>query len=146
MWLFFSIFFSFMALTQIEKKRHFNICKKFSEAQAFFHKQRYFSIQPQCCSIFSWIKLQMLLRCCLINVSIFILRHFLYFLYLCPYLDLDLFLSHLCDLFFIFVFILTMINHIIPSKQGHLFCFRILWIFHITFGWWLAKVQSKGFA
>ena len=104
------------------------------------------SIQPQCCLIFSWIKLQKSLRCCLINVSIFILRHFLYFLYLCPYLDLGLFLSYLCDLFFIFVFILTMINHIIPSKQGHLFCFRVLWIFHIIFGWRLAKVQSKGVA
>ena len=142
----FLYFLQFYGTHTNRKKRHFNICIKFSEAQAFFYKQHYFSIQPQCCLIFSWIKLQMSLRCCLINVSIFILRHFLYFLYLCPYLDLDLFLSYLCGLFFIFVFILTMINHIIPSKQGHLFCFRVLWIFHIIFGWRLAKVQSKGVA
>ena len=34
----------------------------------------------------------MLLRCCLI-------RHFLYWLYLCPCLDLGLFMSHLCDMY-----------------------------------------------
>ena len=57
----------------------------------FFHKQRFFSTQPQCCSTFLWIELQMLLRCCLIHISIIILRHFLYLLYLCPWLDIGLF-------------------------------------------------------
>ena len=57
----------------------------------FFHMQRFFSTQPQCCSTFLWIELQMLLRCCLIHISIIILRHFLYLLYLCPWLDIGLF-------------------------------------------------------
>ena len=32
----------------------------------FFHKQRFFLSQAQCCLTFSWIELQMLLRSCLI--------------------------------------------------------------------------------
>ena len=79
----------------------------------FFYKQCLFSTQPQCCLTFSWIELQMLLRCCLIHISIIILRHLLYLLYLCPCLDLGLFMSCLCDLFFFFTFISIMVNRII---------------------------------
>ena len=61
-------------------------------AQNFF-KQCFISTHPQCCFTFSWIDLQMLLRCCLIHVSITILRQFLRFLYLC--LCLRLFLPYL---------------------------------------------------
>ena len=35
---------------------------------AFFYKQRFFSTQPQCCLIFSWIEPQMLLGCWLIHI------------------------------------------------------------------------------
>ena len=63
----------------------------------------------------------MLLRCCLIHISIIILRHFLYLLYLCSCLDLGLFMSYLCDLFFIFIFIFIIIDHIISWIQTHLF-------------------------
>ena len=38
----------------------------------FFYKQRFFSTHTQCCSTFSWIELQMLLRCCLIHITIII--------------------------------------------------------------------------
>ena len=48
----------------------------------------------------------MLLRCCLIHISIVKLRYFLYLLYLCPCLDLCLFMSYLCDLSFIFIFVM----------------------------------------
>ena len=54
----------------------------------------------------------MLLRSCLIHISI-ILRHFLYLLYLCPCLELGLFMSHMYDLFFVFIFIFIAINHVI---------------------------------
>ena len=57
---------------------------------------------------FSWIELQMFLRCCWLRISITMLLHLLY---LCPFLDLGLFMPYLYDLFFIFTFI--MINHII---------------------------------
>ena len=69
-----------------------------------------FLTQPQCCLSFPWIELQVLLRCCLIRISIIILRHFLYLLYLWPCLDLGLFMLYLCDLFVVFIFILIMIN------------------------------------
>ena len=38
------------------------------------------------------------------------LRRFLSLLYLCPCLDLGLFMSYLCDIFFIFIFIFILIN------------------------------------
>ena len=79
---------------------------------AFFIKlriQRFISTQPQCCLTFSWIDLQMLLRCCLIHVSIILLRKILHLLYLPPWLNLGLFMSYLCDLFFIFIFNFIMI-------------------------------------
>ena len=62
-----------------------------------FCKQHFFSIQPQCCLTFSRIKLQTLLKCCLIHTSIIILRHYLYLLYLCLCLDPGLFMLYLCN-------------------------------------------------
>ena len=76
-----------------------------------------FSTQPQCWLTFSWIELQMLLRC-LIHINYIIVRRSLYLLYLCPCQVLGLFMSWLCDLFFIFVFIFIMINRIISWIQN----------------------------
>ena len=44
----------------------------------FFYKKHFFSIQPQCCLNFSWIVLQVLLRCYLLHISITILRHLIF--------------------------------------------------------------------
>ena len=63
----------------------------------------------------------MLLRCSLIHITIIILRHFLDLLCLYACLDVGLLISCLCDLFFIFIFISIMINHIISWIQKHLF-------------------------
>ena len=52
-------------------------------------------------------------------------RHFLHLPYLCPCLDLGLFMSYLCDLFNIFIFIFIMINRMISWIERHLF----FWIF-----------------
>ena len=38
-----------------------------------FYKQRFFPTQLQCCLTFSWIQLQILLKCCLLHISIFLL-------------------------------------------------------------------------
>ena len=101
-----------------------------------FYKQRFFSTQPRCCSIFLWIEFQMLLRFCLIHKSIVILRLFLYLLYLCPCLDQSLYMSHLCDLFFIFIFISIKVTFNLINTDIHVFClfFRIR-ICPIIFGW-----------
>ena len=94
------------------------------QLHGFFYKQRFFSTEPQCCLTFSWIELQMLLSCCLIHISIITVRHFLYLLNLCWCLHLGLFMSYLCDLFFIFIFIFIVINCIISWIQTHFFfCF-----------------------
>ena len=132
--------------------------------RSFSYKQRFFSSQSQCCLTFSWIEIQMLLKCCLnlswrrslsyrkqsidllcismdwflykgtcfmkelIHISIIILRDFFYLLYMCPCLDQGLFMSYVCDLFFIFIFIFIMINQIILWINTRLlFClfFRI---------------------
>ena len=62
----------------------------------------FISSKPQCCLTFPWIDLEMLLMCCLIHMSVVIMRYFLYLLYLYPCLDLSLFLWYLCDLLFHF--------------------------------------------
>ena len=93
--------------SKVTKQRLHCDCFSFTR---FFYKQHFFSTQPQSCLTLSWIELQMLLRCCLIHISIIMLGHFLYLLYLCPCLDLcrflDLFMSYLYDLLFIFIFII----------------------------------------
>ena len=69
----------------------------------------------------------MLLRCCLISISIIIPRHFLYFvdlLWTC--LGLGLLMSYLCDLFSNFIFIFIITGHIISLKQTHLFFEHLL--------------------
>ena len=80
------------------------------DIHAFFYKQHVFSTHPQCCLTVSWIDLQMLLRCCLIHISIIIQGYILYLVYLCPFLCLGLFMLYLCDLFFYFSLIFIVIN------------------------------------
>ena len=41
-------------------------------------------VYSKCCITFSWIELQILLSCCLININIVILRYFSYLVCLCP--------------------------------------------------------------
>ena len=87
------------------------VCESFLLRQStrFFYEQLFFSTKRQCCLTFSLTELQMLPRCCLLHKSIIILRHFLYLLYLCPCLEQGLFMSYLCGLFFIFIFIFNRI-------------------------------------
>ena len=95
----------------------------------FFYKQQFFFTAPRCCFIISWIELQMLIRCCLI-------QHFIYLLCLSPCIYLGLFmLNLLCDLFFIFISIFIMINLIISWKQTYLFFCLLFRICPIIFGW-----------
>ena len=77
----------------------------------WFKLEHFFSTQRQCCLTFSWIELQMLLRSCLIHMSIIILRHVLYWLYLHPW-SISPFMLY-CDLLFFFIFIFIMINLIV---------------------------------
>ena len=58
----------------------------------FFKRKPFFSTQPQYCLTFAWTEFQILLSCCLIHISMIILRHFLYSLYLRLSLDLGLFM------------------------------------------------------
>ena len=63
-----------------------------------FYKQRVFSTQLQCCSTFSWIELQMLLRCCLIYISIIILTSKVLYIYYIVFVSssrICLFMSYL---------------------------------------------------
>ena len=63
----------------------------------------------------------MFLRCCLLHITIIIMRRILYLEHLFPRLGLVLFMSYLCDLFFIFSISFIITNHIISSKQSNLF-------------------------
>ena len=112
---------------------------RFINKYTFFYKQRFSSTQPQCCLTFSRIELQMLLRCCLIHVRIIIVIHFLYLLYLCPCLDLGLFMSYLCDLFFIFIFIFIKINRIVSWIQTYLF----FCLFDVSYYFWMITCMKN---
>ena len=113
----------------------FHHVKLLLHIHAFFYKQRVFSTQSQCCLTLSWIELQMLFRCCLINKGIIIVRHIIHLLYLRPCLHLGLFMLYLCDLFFIFIVIFIMFNRIISWIQTHLFFSLLFRMCPITFGW-----------
>ena len=65
----------------------------------FFYKQCFFSFSLSVAKLFH----ELSFKCCLGVKIIIILRHFLYLIYLCPCLDLSLFVSYLCDLLFIFI-------------------------------------------
>ena len=82
---------AFWIIMALKKNQNQNTC--------LFYKQCFFSTQPQCYLTLSWIQLQMLPKCWLVHMSIIIVRRFLYLLYLCPYLDLGLFMLYLSDLF-----------------------------------------------
>ena len=68
----------------------------------------------------------MLLSCCLIHITIIIVRHILYLVYLHPCLSLCLFMSYLCHLFFIFSLIFIVIEYITSFKQTYLFFIHFL--------------------
>ena len=56
-------------------------------------------------------------RCCVIQISIMLLRLFLYLLYLCSCRGIGLIMSYLSDLLFTFISIFIMINRIISKKK-----------------------------
>ena len=91
-----------------------------------------FSAQLQCCLTTSWTELHMLLRHCLIHITIIILIHIFYSILFCPCQGLDLFTSYLCDLLFIINLIFIVINHITSLKQTHLFFVYFLG-YHLLF-------------
>ena len=77
-----------------------------------FVRQRFFSAQPYCF---------------LTLLNTYKQHHTetsFYIYYVCPCLDLDLFMSYLCDLFFFFIFIFVMTCHIISRKHTRLSFFR----------------------
>ena len=91
----------------------------------YFYKQRFFFNSASVLLNFSWIDLQILLRCYLIHITIIILRH-IHLVYLCPCLGLGLFTPYLCDVVFIFSLIFIVINQIISFKQTYLFFVQFL--------------------
>ena len=80
----------------------------------------FFSTQSQFWLTFSWIELQILLSCCLIRISIVILRQIFYLVNWCPCLGLGPYISSICDLFFIFSLKFIVINHITSFTQTYL--------------------------
>ena len=123
----------------------------FKIIHAFFISNAFFSTHPQCFLTISWIQLQILLRCCLIHIIIIILRQTLYFLYLCPCLSLRLFMSYLCNLFFISSLILIVINHMYNVIKTHALAFCTFFVRMITWmkkenNFQIVKVQAQGVA
>ena len=111
--------------------------------RAFFYKQRFFTIQPQCCLTFSWIEAQMLLRCCLIHKSIIILWNFLYLLYLCPFLDLGLFMLYYV-IYFSFSFSFS-VWLFVEDHERRRICSSAYFLEYFLFFWtltWMKNVNN----
>ena len=87
----------------------------------YFFITKVFLTQPQSYRTFPWVQLQTLRRGCLLQITIFILRHTSYLVHLHPCLGLVLFMLRLCDPFFIFSLIFITINHTTSLKQTNLF-------------------------
>ena len=64
----------------------------------------------------------------LLHTTTIILGHILYLVYFCPYLTLGLFLSHLCDLLFIFSLIFIVIKHLTSLKLVSLLEYLLLFL------------------
>ena len=60
------------AFTPTAKGRLLEVPTKYT----LFYKERFFSTQPQCCLTFAMNLASNVARCCLIHISIMILRHF----------------------------------------------------------------------
>ena len=101
-----------------------------------FHSFKWVKTLPQIllCSFLNTFT-QMLLWCCLIHITIIILRNVLYLVYLRLYLGVGLFMSYLLDAFFIFRLVFIIMNHIISLKQASLFFADFLKISPLTFRW-----------
>ena len=86
-----------------------------------FYKRHFFTTQLRCFLTFTWMELQILLRCCLIHIIISVLRNILYLVYSCPCLGLVQFVLYFCDLYFFFILMFIIMNYITSLKQEHLF-------------------------
>ena len=125
---------------QAGTNQHHEISSYIFVKHTLFYKQRFFLTQPQCCLTFSCIELQMLLRCCLIHITINIPRHISYLVHVCPCLGLGMFMSYLCDLFFISSLLFVVINHINHSNR----CICFLYIFqNIPYYLWMIMCLKK---
>ena len=99
------------------------------------------SNKPPCFLSFSKIDLTMLISCCLINISIIILRKFLYLVHLSACVSPGLFLSNLCDLISLSIFVFIIINHINSFKQICFFCNMLYYFWMIM---WM-KIKNNFF-
>ena len=95
----------------------------------FFYKQHFFSTQPQCCLTFSWFGFQVLLRCCLVHISIIIISRPIFTI-----VSMSRCRSiYVVSMWSFFIFII--INCIISWIQIHLFFCLFYRICSIIFGW-----------
>ena len=85
----------------------------------------------------------MLLRCCLIHKSIIILWHFLYLLYLCPFLDLGLFMLYYV-IYFSFSFSFS-VWLFVEDHERRRICSSAYFLEYFLFFWtltWMKNVNN----
>ena len=114
----------------------------------YFISNAFFSTQHQCWLTFSWIVLQIWLRCCLIHILIILIQFFIFsiFLSMCR----SIYFVSTWFIFFIYIPIVIIMNHIISLNQTHLFFAHFLDDYFLMITWMkkenkvqIAKVQPQ---
>ena len=117
----------------------------------FFYKQCFFSTHPQCCLAFSWIELQMLLRCWLIHLTN--IKHFIFSIFVSMSRPSSIYVVHMWSIFYFFSLVFIIINNLI--KKTHLFFVYFVRLSPTIFGQYCikkannfqkSKVQPQGVA
>ena len=107
--------------------------------QAFIYTQRLFSTQPQCCLTFRGIELQMLLRCYLIHITIFI--HFIFSIFVSIF-QAQVYLCRFLVICFSFSVSFSLSLNLYFVKTGALPC--LLYIFqNISCHFWMTTRTKK---
>ena len=90
LWVVFCVMISWANGQKYENLLQFNF-------KRFFYKQRFFSTHPQWCLDLSWIDLQMLLRCCLIHITI--IMHFIFSIFESMYRPRSIYVVYMWSIF-----------------------------------------------
>ena len=130
-------------------KKHFLSFQRVSlKYTGFFVSIAFFQPSLSIGQLFHELSFKCCFRCCLIHTNIIILRYLIFTIFLSMFRSRSIYISYLCDLYFIFILIFIMVNRIILWIQTHLlFClFLMAILMKNVSNFQITKVQPQGVA